>query len=242
MRGRGRGAHDGSRRRREVASRQRRADRRAALRRRRLEPRRRADGARVVAADQDLLDWLRRAGLRRARRGAGAWRSTSRPIITSSSSGRMRSACVDSLVEHFDEPFGDSSAIPTWYVFADGETARHRRALGRWRRRALRRLRPLSAASARRRVRLDRSEVSAEAAAGMPVAASAARRTRQELSASRGAGIRAAATSTRSDCSSPTRCARSCPHDLGEAIDGGTADAGSRSIRDGLGRCRGPAR
>jgi asparagine synthase (glutamine-hydrolysing) len=25
-------------------------------------------------------------------------------------------AVVDSLVEHFDEPFGDSSAIPTWYV------------------------------------------------------------------------------------------------------------------------------
>ena len=24
---------------------------------------------------------------------------------------------VDSLVQHFDEPFGDSSAIPTWYVF-----------------------------------------------------------------------------------------------------------------------------
>ncbi len=24
---------------------------------------------------------------------------------------------VDRLVEHFDEPFGDSSAIPTWYVF-----------------------------------------------------------------------------------------------------------------------------
>jgi len=25
-------------------------------------------------------------------------------------------AVVDSLVEHFDEPFGDSSAVPTWYV------------------------------------------------------------------------------------------------------------------------------
>ena len=24
---------------------------------------------------------------------------------------------VDRLVDHFDEPFGDSSAIPTWYVF-----------------------------------------------------------------------------------------------------------------------------
>ncbi len=23
---------------------------------------------------------------------------------------------VDRLVDHFDEPFGDSSAIPTWYV------------------------------------------------------------------------------------------------------------------------------
>ena len=43
-------------------------------------------------------------------------RSTSPPIITSSSSGPTRSSVVDSLVEHFDEPFGDSSAMPTWYV------------------------------------------------------------------------------------------------------------------------------
>ena len=63
---------------------------RAAVRRRRLEPRRRADGARVVAADQDVLDWLRRDRRSTSSTRAGAWRSTSPPIITSSSFGPTR--------------------------------------------------------------------------------------------------------------------------------------------------------
>ena len=44
----------------------------------------------VGAAGQDLLDRLRRAGLRRARRTRARWRSTSAPTTTSSSSGPMR--------------------------------------------------------------------------------------------------------------------------------------------------------
>ena len=47
---------------------QRRAARGVPVRRRRLEPRRRADGAGVEPAGQDVLDRLRRAGVRRARR------------------------------------------------------------------------------------------------------------------------------------------------------------------------------
>jgi asparagine synthase (glutamine-hydrolysing) len=36
---------------------------------------------------------------------------------------------LDRLVGHFDEPFADSSAIPTWYVSEMARTARHRRAV-----------------------------------------------------------------------------------------------------------------
>jgi asparagine synthase (glutamine-hydrolysing) len=42
-------------------------------------------------------------------------RGTSAPIITSSSSAR-RPVDPRRLIAHFDEPFADSSAIPTWYV------------------------------------------------------------------------------------------------------------------------------
>ncbi len=51
---------------------------------------------------------------------------------------------LDTLVSHFDEPFGDTSAIPTWYVSQLARAARHRRAVRRRRRRAVRRLRPVS--------------------------------------------------------------------------------------------------
>ena len=42
--------------------------------------------------------------------------STSAPSTTSSSSSRTASASSIDSVSHFDEPFADSSAIPTWYV------------------------------------------------------------------------------------------------------------------------------
>ena len=47
----------------------------------------------------------------------GRARSTT-PIITRSSCGRIRSDLMSRLVRHFDEPFGDSSAIPTYHRFA----------------------------------------------------------------------------------------------------------------------------
>ena len=55
---------------------------------------------------------------------------------------------LDRLVEHFDEPFADSSAIPDLVCLGDCTPSRHRGVVGRWRRRAVRRLRPLPAASA----------------------------------------------------------------------------------------------
>jgi asparagine synthase (glutamine-hydrolysing) len=51
---------------------------------------------------------------------------------------------LDDLVWHLDEPFGDASAIPDLHGVADGGRTRDGRALGRRRRRAVRRLRPLS--------------------------------------------------------------------------------------------------
>ena len=67
---------------------QRRAARRLPLGRRRLERRRRADGAGLEPAGQDVLDRLRRAAVRRARARAHGGASTSAPSTTSSSSGR----------------------------------------------------------------------------------------------------------------------------------------------------------
>ena len=101
---------------RAVAPRQRRAAWGAAVGRGRLEPGRRADGARLVAPDQDVLDRLRRAGVRRARRGTAPRAPLRHRSSRARRSARTRSTWSTRLVEHFDEPFGDSSAIPTWYV------------------------------------------------------------------------------------------------------------------------------
>ena len=54
--------------------------------------------------------------VRRSRGRAHGSRSTSAPNITSTSFGLTHCGSSKRLVEHFDEPFGDSSAIPTWYV------------------------------------------------------------------------------------------------------------------------------
>ena len=115
--------------------------------------RRRPDGAALEPAGEDVLDRLRRAGVRRARARAARRASTSAPTITSSSSSPTALAILDELISHFDEPFADSSAIPDVVRVGDRPAPRHGRALGRRRRRAVRRLRPLPAASAGRRLR-----------------------------------------------------------------------------------------
>ena len=99
-----------------LAPRQRRAARRVPLGRRRFEPRRRPDGRGLVAAGEDLLDRLRRAGLRRARRRTADGDSTSGADHHEFVVRPDALAIVDRIVAHFDEPFADASAIPTWYV------------------------------------------------------------------------------------------------------------------------------
>jgi hypothetical protein len=70
--------------------------------------------AEARAAGQDVLDRLRRAGVRRARaRAPVAQPLRHRPprVRRQPDGDRILDA-----VSHFDEPFADSSAIPTWYV------------------------------------------------------------------------------------------------------------------------------
>ena len=70
----------------------------------------------VGRAGQDVLDRLRRAGVRRARARAARRAALRHRPSRVRRQARRRSAILDRLVSHFDEPFADSSAIPTWYV------------------------------------------------------------------------------------------------------------------------------
>ena len=172
-RGAGRGAPGRGR----LAHGQRRAARRVPLRRRRLVSRRRHDGARVVAAGQDVLDRLRRPGIRRAGTradGRAAFRHRSprvrrparRPVDPRRPGRALRRA-----VRRF---LGD----PDLVRLGDRAAARHGRAVGRRRRRAVRRLRPLPAASPRRAVRPPAAARVCATAASLAVAAAAARRAK----------------------------------------------------------------
>ncbi len=66
-------------------------------------------------AGEDILDRLSRARVRRDRRS----RETAERLGTEHQEFRVEPECIDlleKLVWHYDEPFADSSAIPTYYV------------------------------------------------------------------------------------------------------------------------------
>ena len=67
-------------------------------------------------AREDVLDRLRRAGVRRARARAARRRPLRHRSPRVRRQARRRRHPRPSSSSHFDEPFADSSAIPTWYV------------------------------------------------------------------------------------------------------------------------------
>ena len=102
-----------------------------------------ADRARLQReprAGQHVHDRVRRGRLRRAAPARGGSPSGSAPTTTSSSSRPTRVELLPRMVEVFDEPFADNSALPDLPGLGAGGRARQGRALRRGRRRALRRL------------------------------------------------------------------------------------------------------
>ena len=139
-------------RRRAVPHGQRRAARRVPLRRGRLQPRRRTDGGSVQPSRQDVLHRLRRAAVRRAgaradrraalrHRAPRVRRASRRVVDPRSPRGSLRRAVRGFL--------GDPDVVR----LRDRPPSRDRRVVGRRRRRAVRRVRSVPAASARRAVR-----------------------------------------------------------------------------------------
>ena len=95
---------------------QRRADRRVPERRHRLERRRRHDGGPGAGSREDVLDWVRGGRIRRAPVRPRGRRARSAPTTTTWSSSPTSVQIVEDLTWYLDEPFGDTSAIPTYMV------------------------------------------------------------------------------------------------------------------------------
>ena len=99
-----------------TAAAKRRAAGGVSLRRRRFDDRRRADAATGRRAGADVLHRLSRAGVSTKRATPGRRPSGSSTIHEEFRVEPDAMEILPKLVWHFDEPFADSSAMPTWYV------------------------------------------------------------------------------------------------------------------------------
>ena len=86
------------------------------LRRDRFDDRRRPDAAADRRAGADVLHRLSRAGVRRDPLRPPGGPAVSARCTRSSGSSPHAMEVLPRLVWHYDEPFADSSAVPTWYV------------------------------------------------------------------------------------------------------------------------------
>ena len=99
-----------------AAPHRRRAGRRLPQRRHRLQHRRRLGGRPDRGAAPDVLHRLSRGGVQRAAVRPRRWPGSSARGTSRRSSRPTPSRLVDELTHYFDEPFADSSAMPTYLV------------------------------------------------------------------------------------------------------------------------------